>query len=245
MTFVYGLQYFRGVRAAAGSRRAAALGFGRYLVKRSSDRLKEGHGAPLAAWSRFRTAVAVDWTTMTEGRAKYLGESQSRRFGVDLVTKIGTQMMFAVRVMHLMRDSGLRLLAQVVSRLIRHLYAAEIHWDADLAPGISIIHGNGLVVSHSARVAEGAVLFHHVTLGMGLDPATGERGAPTLQRNVHVGPGATLIGPIIVGEGSKIMAGSVLQRSVPPHSLVRPAAVEVVSRQTSRGDSTKDETLRS
>ena len=48
--------------------------------------------------------------------------------------------------------------------------------------------------------------------------------APTLERNVHVGPGASLIGPITVGEGSKVRAGAVLRRSVPPGSLVETPA---------------------
>jgi serine acetyltransferase len=233
-TFVYGLQYFRGVRAAAGPLGQARGGFGRYLVKRSRERLRAGRSAPLAAWSNFRQAVRTDHEVMSEGRAKYLGESRSRSWLGDLVTKIGAQMVFSIRVMRLFRDCGLGLFARVASRFIRHFYGAEIHWDAEIAPGTSIIHGNGLVVSHAARVGEGCVLFQNVTLGVGIDPLTGAMGAPRLGRNVHVGPGATLIGPIHVGEGSKVMAGSVLNQSVPPQSLVRPAAVEVTPRQRER-----------
>ena len=61
-------------------------------------------------------------------------------------------------------------------------------------------------------VGEGCILFHNVTLGEGVDPETRETGAPTLGRDVHVGPGATLLGPIHVGDGTKIMAGAVLTR---------------------------------
>jgi serine acetyltransferase len=39
-----------------------------------------------------------------------------------------------------------------------------------------------------------------------------------------------LIGPITVGDGTKIMAGAVLTRSVPPNSLVKPAEAEVTVR---------------
>jgi serine acetyltransferase len=187
-----------------------------------------------AAWREFRRATAIDWAVMTAGRAKYLGESTSRVWLVDVVTSIGLQMVFAVRVMRLFRDGRFRLGAKIMSRVIRHLYAAEIHWDAEVAPGTSVIHGNGLVISHAARIAgEGCVLFHNVTLGMGFDGDTGLMGAPTLERNVHVGPGSTLIGPIVVGEGTKLMAGSVLNQSVPPYSLVRPAPVQVVPRTAS------------
>jgi serine acetyltransferase len=69
-----------------------------------------------------------------------------------------------------------------------------------------------------------------VTLGEGIDPQTREVGAPHLHRNVHVGPGATLLGPIEVGEGTKIMAGAVLSQSVPPNSLVKPADPVVTGR---------------
>jgi serine O-acetyltransferase len=120
----------------------------------------------------------------------------------------------------------------VASRLIRHLYGAEIHWNAEVADGVSIVHGNGLVLSHQARVGPGCILFHNVTLGVGLDPVTRESGAPTLGKDVHVGPGATLLGPIHVGDGTKVMAGAVLTHSVPPNSLVKPAPVEVSVRRS-------------
>ena len=34
-----------------------------------------------------------------------------------------------------------------------HQYLAEIHWDARIAPGVSIVHGNGIVLSHATRSA--------------------------------------------------------------------------------------------
>jgi len=88
------------------------------------------------------------------------------------------------------------------------------------------------VLSHKAVVGPGCILFHNVTLGVGLDPVTRESGAPTLGKDVHVGPGATLLGPIHVGDGTKIMAGAVLTHSVPPNSLVKPAPVEVSVRRS-------------
>jgi serine O-acetyltransferase len=147
------------------------------------------------------------------------------------VKKIGFQMMIATRVMRLCRDSGVPGAAQVASRLIRHLYAAEIHWNTEIEPGVSIVHGTGLVLSHRSKVGQGCILFHNVTLGEGVDPDTRESGAPTLEQDVHIGPGATLIGPITIGAGSKIMAGSVVTKSVPPHSIVKPAESVVAARE--------------
>jgi serine O-acetyltransferase len=139
-------------------------------------------------------------------------------------------MMASVRLMQSLEAAQIPLLPQVVSRLIRHFYGAEIHWRAAIAPGVSLIHGTGLVVSHSAHVAPGCILFQHVTLGEGIHPETRQVGAPRLGLDVHVGPGATLIGPIEIGDRTKIMAGAVVTRSVPPDSLVRPAEAVVTRR---------------
>lgn len=181
----------------------------------------------------FIRSVRADYGSVQRYRGKYHGEQVPLgRLPLDAVRKIGFQMLLATRVMRLVRDAGIPLAPQVVSRLIRHLYGAEIHWDTEIADGISMVHGNGVVLSHAATVGPGCILFHNVTLGEGLDPETREAGAPTLERDVHVGPGATLIGPIRVGEGTKIMAGAVLTHSVPPNSIVKPADSEVFSRST-------------
>jgi serine O-acetyltransferase len=57
-----------------------------------------------------------------------------------------------------------------------------------------------------------------VTLG-GTGFATGKR-HPTVQDNVTIGSGAKLLGPITVGHGSKIGAGSVVIHDVPANSTV-------------------------
>jgi serine acetyltransferase len=122
--------------------------------------------------------------------------------------------------MRFFRGAGLQLGAQFMSRTIRHAFASDIHWDAELEPGIMIVHGFGLAISYAARAQHGCILFQNVTLGYGPDPETKKAGAPLLEKNVHVGIGATLYGPIVVGEATKIMAGCVLSRSVPPRSIV-------------------------
>jgi serine acetyltransferase len=188
---------------------------------------------PFAAFFR---SVRADYRALQRYGAKYHGEAiPLSRLPADLFRKIGFQMMVAVRFMRLTRDLHLPLAPQLTSRLIRHLYGAEIHWDAQLADGTSIIHGVGLVIGHGARVGPGCILFHNVTLGESADPESRVVGTPTLEEDVHVGPGATLLGPITVGAGTKVMGGSVIHRSVPPRSVVRPAPVSITARSPSTG----------
>jgi serine acetyltransferase len=192
----------------------------------------------IRALMRLKENVLADFVSLRRNENKYhKREVEKSRLVPLLVSKIGFQMMTSIRVMHCLHELGIPLFPQVASRFIRFAYSAEIHWLADFAPGISLVHGNGLVVSHAATVGSGCILFHNVTLGEGIDPETRQIGAPTLGENVHVGPGATLIGPITVGAGSKIMAGAVLNRSVPPNSIVRSADAVVALR---RGGSSKE-----
>jgi serine acetyltransferase/GT2 family glycosyltransferase len=214
-TLVYGLQYFRGMREDAASIRVTLRDLVRYLKKRAAA----GEAGPLL---NFVHAVRRDYASVQRYRDKYHEEPVPlSRLPTDAVRKVGFQMLCAARAMQLAKDSRVPLLAQVTSRLIRHIYAAEIHWDARVAPGVSIVHGNGVVLSHAARVDEGCILFQNVTLGEGIDPHTREVGAPHLEADVHVGPGATLLGPITIGRGTKIMAGVTVTSSVPPGSVVR------------------------
>ena len=182
----------------------------------------------MKGFKRFFVDVTSDYSQVRRSLEKYGGQSlPSWRLPIDAVQRIGFQMMIAVRFMRLLRDLRIPLGAQVVSRLIRLSYGAEIHWDAELAPGVSIVHGTGLVLSRSARVGPGCILFQGVTLGESIDVMTREVGAPTLESDVHVGPGAVLLGPITIGAGSKIMANAVVTTSVPSGSIVRSPAPEV------------------
>jgi serine O-acetyltransferase len=194
-------------------------------------------GPELGFFARVAKCVAdirADQEAIQQSDAKYKTHGGAEHRGSligDLVQKIGLQMMAAYRVMRTLRDVRLGILAKLQSRMIRHLYAADIHWDADIAPGVVIVHGTGLVISHAARVGPGCILFQGVTLGMNLHPERPESGAPTLEADVHVGPGATLLGPITIGRGSKVTASALVMRDVPAMSIVETPAPTVRPRR--------------
>jgi len=228
-TVTYGLDYYLGVRDELGSTAAVTRDFAGWWL----DPLGLPSERKKAALRRFLASVREDHLTIRRYQQKYGSHVGDRAAGIagDAVKKIGFQIMLAVRWMQLLRDAGLRLPAMAVSRLIRHAYGSDIHWDAEIAPGVVIVHGMGLAVSRAARIGPGCIINQNVTLGLGNAPGTRDAGAPYLERDVHVGPGCTLLGPITVGAGSKLMAGSVLDRSVPPRSVVVPAPAEVRTRE--------------
>jgi serine O-acetyltransferase len=184
---------------------------------------------------RFTEAVHADYALLREAAVKYGSRPGApESFAGALVQKAGLQMMAAYRLMRFFSAAGVPLAPKIVSRFIRHAYGADIHWDAELAPGVMIVHGMGIAVSYAARVGPGVILSQNVTIGMGRHPETCETGAPVIERNVFIGPGATLLGPITVGAGSKIMPGCVVVRSVPPDSIVAAATPVVKPRSRER-----------
>jgi serine acetyltransferase/GT2 family glycosyltransferase len=205
-TLVYGMDYFSGVRQDAGTLAQTLADLAGYFAADTDGLMK---------------AIAEDHAVLRHYEAKYHQQESSKgELPGDLVRKIGFQIMAAYRLMRAFRQSDRLPLAKAVSRLMRHLYGCDIHWNAELEPGILVVHGMGLAISHGARVGRGAILNQNVTLGQGIDSHTREVGSPRVEENVHIGAGATLIGPITIGADTKIMPGALVLSSVPPGSLV-------------------------
>ena len=189
----------------------------------------------VSAFRHAVRAVAADHQVLHAYDEKLASGRRGGSLGHDLLYRAGFQMMVGYRLMRLFAESGVPLAPQVISRLVRFVYGADIHYEAQIADGVVIVHGMGMAVSGLARIGRGAILAHNVSIGEGIDPVTRAVGAPTLEERVHVGPGATLLGPITIGAGSKVMAGCVVRSSVPPDSLVEAPEPRVAPRQRRAG----------
>ncbi|PYM07347.1 MAG: serine O-acetyltransferase [Candidatus Rokuibacteriota bacterium] len=122
------------------------------------------------------------------------------------------------RVAHRLWNLGWTTLARFVSHVARFLTAIEIHPAARIGPGLFIDHGVGVVIGETAEVGENVTLLQGVTLGG--TSLKREKRHPTLGNDVVVGAGAKIIGAFKIGDGSRIGAGSVVVREVPPNSVV-------------------------
>jgi len=135
-----------------------------------------------------------------------------------LATWPGLHALLAHRVAHALRRGRVPLLPRLIAAVARSVTGIEIHPAAVIGPGLFIDHGMGVVIGETASVGQDVTLYQGVTLG-GTGFATGKR-HPTVQDNVTIGAGASLLGPITIGHGSKIGAGSVVIHDVPPNSTV-------------------------
>lgn len=109
-------------------------------------------------------------------------------------------------------------LARWVSQRAARKTGIEIHPGATIGKGLFIDHGSGVIIGETAELGDNVTLYQGVTLG-GTGKEQGKR-HPTLKDNVMVSAGAKVLGSFTIGENSKIGAGSVVLKEVPPNCTV-------------------------
>lgn len=131
----------------------------------------------------------------------------------------GLHAIWAHRLSHrLWQRPGTRLLARMLSQLVRSLTGVEIHPGAVIGRRVFIDHGMGVVIGETAEVGDDVVIYHGVTLG-GVSTQRVKR-HPTVGSGVLIGAGAKLLGPIEIGDGSRIGANAVVTKSAPAGSVL-------------------------
>jgi serine O-acetyltransferase len=138
----------------------------------------------------------------------------------------GFQAITAYRVAHVLYLNQQKLTARLLQNRIFDVYAIDIHPNAKIGAGMAIDHGIGVVIGETAEIGDNVFMLHNVTLG-----STGLHGGdrhPKIRSNVFIGAGATIIGNIIVHEGSNIAAGSVVTKEVPPSTTVAGVPAKVI-----------------
>jgi serine O-acetyltransferase len=135
------------------------------------------------------------------------------------------------RVSHWLWQNSRQALACYLQNRISEVFAVDIHPAAKIGKGILIDHATSVVIGETAVVDDDVSMLHEVTLG-GTGKTTGDR-HPKVRRGVLIGAGAKILGNVIVGEGSKIAAGSVVLTDVPPHTTVAGVPAVIVGKPTS------------
>ena len=130
----------------------------------------------------------------------------------------GLHAVWAQRITSWFWRARMRLLGRFLSQVARLLTGIEIHPGAQVGRRVFIDHGAGVVIGETAIVGNDVTLYQGVTLG-GTGHEHGKR-HPTLRDGVFVGSNAQVLGNICIGENSRVGAGSVVLRDVPPNSTV-------------------------
>jgi putative colanic acid biosynthesis acetyltransferase WcaB len=94
--------------------------------------------------------------------------------------------------------------------------------------GLSIFHGQGMVVHRDAKIGARCILRQGVTIGNKVDKAGSLSGAPVIGDDVEFGAGAVAIGAIRIGSRVTIGACTVITKDVPDGCTVVGAAARYI-----------------
>ena len=132
----------------------------------------------------------------------------------------------AHRVAHWLWTQGRTPLALFLQSRVSELFGVDVHPAARIGRGIMMDHATGIVIGETAVVEDDVSMLHGVTLG-GTGKESGDR-HPKIRRGVLIATGAKILGNIEVGEYSRVGAGSVVLKPVPPGCTVAGVPARVI-----------------
>lgn len=142
----------------------------------------------------------------------------ARSFWEVYFTYNGIKALRMHRRAHRLYAAGHLFRARRLAARCTRLTGVDIHPGATIGHRCFIDHGVGVVIGETSVIGDDVVIYQGVTLG-GTGKDVGKR-HPTVQDRVMISAGAKVLGPLTVGHDSKIGAGSVVLKDVPPHSTV-------------------------
>ncbi len=136
------------------------------------------------------------------------------------------------RVSHFLYKLYIPVIPRLISQIMRLLTLIEIHPGATIGRRFFVDHGNGVVIGETSVIGDDVTIYQGVTLG-GTGKEKGKR-HPTIGNGVVIGAHAIVLGNINIGDNSRIGAGAVVTKSVPPNSTVVGNPARVVVREGKR-----------
>ena len=142
-----------------------------------------------------------------------------------IFTYPGVKAVFFHQISNFFYKAGFDLIARIISQTVRFFTGIEIHPGAKLGKNLFIDHGMGVVIGETSEVGDNVTIYHAVTLG-GSSPSIDsekqrhEKRHPTIGHDVVIGSGAQIIGPVKVGNNSRIAANAVVVKDVPENATM-------------------------
>jgi serine O-acetyltransferase len=130
------------------------------------------------------------------------------------------------RLAHALWQDGRKDFALYLQSRSSSVFQTDINPAARIGKGVFLDHATGLVVGATAVVEDDVSILHSVTLG-GTGHERGDR-HPKIRHGVLIGAGAKIIGNIEIGHCSRIAAGSVVLKPVPPNVTVAGVPARIV-----------------
>ena len=142
-----------------------------------------------------------------------------------ILTYPGVKAVFFHQISNFFYKAGFDLIARIISQTVRFFTGIEIHPGAKIGKNLFIDHGMGVVIGETSEIGDNVTIYHAVTLG-GSSPSIDserqrhEKRHPTIGNDVVIGSGAQIIGPIKIGNNSRVAANAVVVKDVPENATM-------------------------
>jgi serine O-acetyltransferase len=164
---------------------------------------------------RLREALAADARLTAQYRGERHELASRRDLAVQCVRLAWVSDAYAAQACYRLKArlqaAGVPVLPRLAHRLAMALAQVSIGDPVVVHPGVYVLHGQ-VVVDGLVEIHPGVTIAPFVTIGL---RAGDPRGA-VIERDVSIGTGAKVIGPVRVGAGATIGANAVVVDDVPP-----------------------------
>jgi len=154
--------------------------------------------------------------------AAFEGDPAARSVDEVLLCYPGVLAMIHHRLAHQLYRLGLPLLARIAAEQAHSRTGIDIHPGARIGRSFFIDHGTGVVIGETAVIGERVRIYQAVTLGARRFPKSedgtllkGLQRHPTVEDDVVIYAGATVLGNVTLGKGASIGGNVWLTHDVP------------------------------
>jgi serine O-acetyltransferase len=182
--------------------------------------LRQTFDEMLSDWPEWGSTLRVDI------QAVYDRDPACLRFMEPVLYFKGFHAIQTHRLAHWLLNRGRRDFALYLQSRASSVFQTDINPAARIGKGIFLDHATGLVIGETAVIGDNVSILHGVTLG-----GTGKEGSdrhPKIGNGVLIGAGAKILGNIQIGQCSRVAAGSVVLKEVPPKTTVAGVPAKVV-----------------
>lgn len=189
-----------------------------------SDCEEQGH---LIALKLLEDIPRIRKVLATDVQASYEGDPAAKSFDEIIFSYPGIYAIAVYRVAHQLFNSGVPLLPRIMTEHAHSVTGIDIHPGAQIGESFVIDHGTGVVIGETTEIGDNVRIYQGVTLGAlsipkgSSDEFRGKKRHPTIEDNVIIYSGATILGGETVIGARSVIGGNVwLTDSVPPDTTV-------------------------
>lgn len=108
-------------------------------------------------------------------------------------------------------------------------YGIQIPIGVQIGAGLSLPHFGSIVINSKSKIGNNCNILQNVTLG---NTKRGQKkGAPIIGNQVYIGPSASIVGGIVIGNNVLIAANAFVNFDVPDNSIVIGNPAKIIPRE--------------